>query len=145
MKKERRLIDEKPILDVFFSNLNSDSLKVLPESKLGQAISYSLSREESLRRYLEDGRLEIDNNQAEHLAKHYAVGRKNWLFCDNPNGAVKSCIMYTIVQTSIANNLKPEAYIVWLLEHISTTNVSDIESLAPWSTLIPDEIKRKDD
>ena len=144
-RKERRLIDEKPILDVFFSNLNSDSLKVLPESKLGQAISYSLSREESLRRYLEDGRLEIDNNQAEHLAKHYAVGRKNWLFCDNPNGAVKSCIMYTIVQTSIANNLKPEAYIVWLLEHISTTNVSDIESLAPWSTLIPDEIKRKDD
>ncbi len=144
-RKERRLIDEKPILDVFFSNLKSDSVKVLPESKLGKAISYSISREKSLRRYLEDGRLEIDNNQAEHLAKHYAVGRKNWLFCNNPNGAVKSSIMYTIVQTAIANNLKPEAYLVWLLENISTTCISNIESLAPWSTLIPDEIKRKED
>ena len=142
-RKERRLIEEKPILDEFFSNLKRDSLKVLPESKLGKAIIYSLTREESLRRYLEDGRLEIDNNMAEHLAKNYAVGRKNWLFCDNPNGAVKSCMMYTIVHTAIANNLKPEDYIVWLLDNIATTNVSDIESLAPWSSLIPDEIKRK--
>ena len=80
---------------------------------------------------------------AEHLAKNYAVGRKNWLFCDNPNGAVKSCIMYTIVHTAIANNLNKEYYIIWLLDNITTTNVSDIESLAPWSSLIPDEIKRK--
>lgn len=128
-----------------FSDLKSDSVKVLPESKLGKAISYSIPREESLKRYLEDGRLEIDNNQAKHLAKNCAVGRKNWLFCDNPNGAVKSSIMYTIVQTAIANNLKQEDFLVWILERISTTCISNIESLAPWSTLNPDEIKRKDD
>lgn len=80
---------------------------------------------------------------AEHLAKNYAVGRKNWLFCENSNSASNSCIMYTIVHTAIANNLKKEYYIIWLLDNITTTNVSDIESLAPWSSLIPNEIKRK--
>ena len=80
---------------------------------------------------------------AEHLAKNYAVVRINCFFCENSNSSSNSCIMYTIVHTAIANNLKKEYYIIWLLDNITTTNVSDIESLAPWSSLIPDEIKRK--
>lgn len=93
--------------------------------------------------YLEDGRLELDNNMAEHMAKNFAVGRKNWLFCENPNGAEKTCAMYSIVETAIANGLKPEAYINWLLENISTTVTSEIENLAPWSDKIPSNLKRQ--
>ena len=142
-RKEKRLIDQKPILDVFFSELKKDSLKVRPTSDLGLAINYCLKREKSLQTYLEDGRLELDNNMAEHMAKNFAVGRKNWLFCENPNGAEKTCAMYTIVETAIANGLKPEAYINWLLENISTTVTSEIENLAPWSDKIPSNLKRQ--
>ncbi len=76
------------------------------------------------------------------MSKKFAVGRKNWLFCENPNGAIKTCVMYTIVETAIANGLKPSDYIQWYLDNVSTTPINDIEQLAPWSDKIPDNIKR---
>lgn len=141
-RKERRLKDQKPILDVFFSELKKDQTIILPKSDLGKAIDYCLKREKSLVTYLEDGRLELDNNLSEHMAKKFAVGRKNWLFCENPKGAIKTCVMYTIVETAIANGLKPSDYINWYLDNVSTTTSDKIEDLAPWSDKIPDNIKR---
>ena len=44
------------------------------------------------------------------MAKKFSIGRKNWLFCENPKGAIKTCVMYTIVETAIANRLKPSDY-----------------------------------
>lgn len=76
------------------------------------------------------------------LQKHIVLVEKNLLFCESENDAYKSSMLYTIVITAIANNLKPEAYLNWLLENISTTNISNIEDLAPWSNKIPNELKR---
>ena len=76
------------------------------------------------------------------MAKKFAVGRKNWQFFENPKGAIKTCVMYTIVKTAIANGLKPSDYINWYLDNVSTTPGNKIEDLAPWSDKIPDNIKR---
>ncbi len=129
-RKERRLKDQKPILDVFFSELKKDQTIILPKSDLGKAIDYCLKREKSLVTYLEDGRLELDNNLSEHMAKKFAVGRKNWQFFENPKGEIKNCVMYTIVETAIANRLKPSDYINWYLDNVSTTPSNKIEDLA---------------
>jgi hypothetical protein len=54
---------------------------------MGQAIDYALGQWELLRRYLDDGRLEIDDNLVENAIRPTAVGKKNWLFIATPNAA----------------------------------------------------------
>src|SRR5690606_35741789 len=77
---EKRLELSKPVLDSFFSWLNIQKQKVLPKSSLGQAITYCLNQWDKLVAFLEDGRLEIDNNRSERSIKPVVIGRKNWLF-----------------------------------------------------------------
>ncbi len=62
--------------------------------------------------------------------KKFSIGRKNWQFFENPKGAIKTCVMYTIVETAIANRLKPSDYINWYLDNVSTTPSNKIEDLA---------------
>ncbi|MFT4966817.1 MAG: transposase, partial [Colwellia sp.] len=50
--------------------------KILPKSKLREAISYSLNQFDKFQYYLEDGRLSIDNNRAERAIKPFVIGRK---------------------------------------------------------------------
>ncbi len=76
------------------------------------------------------------------MIQKFSIGCKNWQFFENPKGAIKTCVMYTIVETAIANGLKPSDYINWYLDNVSTTPGNKIEDLAPWSDKIPDNIKR---
>jgi transposase len=71
-----------PVLDAFKTWLDEIEPKVLPESKLGDAISYTLNQWEHLTRYTEDGRMPIDNNLLERDIRIFATGRKSWLYCD---------------------------------------------------------------
>ncbi len=59
------------------------------------AITYSLHQWPKLIRYLEDGRLSIDNNRAERAIKPFVIGRKNWLFSNTARGARASAILYS--------------------------------------------------
>ncbi len=79
-RKKARLIQSKPILDAFLGWLKTQERKVLPKSALGKAIQYCLNQWEKLMAFLEDGRLEIDNNRSERAIKPVVIGRKNWLF-----------------------------------------------------------------
>jgi len=48
--------------------------------------------------YLDDGRIEIDNNAAERSIKPFVIGRKNWLFCSSAKGAQSSAVIYSLLQ-----------------------------------------------
>lgn len=67
--------------------LDKSSLNVLPKSPMGKAVFYTLNHWQSLTTYLQDGRLEIDNNLSERSIKPFVIGRKNWLFHGNDIGA----------------------------------------------------------
>jgi hypothetical protein len=56
---------------------------------------------------LRDGRLSIDNGEAERKIKYVAIGRKNWLFCDTPEGANASALFYSFVVTAKENGMNP--------------------------------------
>lgn len=84
---EKRLEKSKPVLDAFLSWLKNQEQKVLPKSGLGEAIAYCLNQWDKLVAFLEDGRLEIDNNRSERSIKPVVIGRKNWLFANTPQGA----------------------------------------------------------
>lgn len=75
-----------PVLNALKEWLDEIAPKVLPDSKLGDAVSYTLNQWEYLKRYTEDGRMPIDNNLLERDIRIFATGRKSWLFSDTVEG-----------------------------------------------------------
>ena len=94
--------------------------------------------------FLEDGRLEIDNNRAERSIKPFVMGRKAWLFAQSMKGASASAIIYSIVETAKENQLNPLNYLTYLFEQLPLIDHNDVEAidqLLPWSKTIPEECR----
>ena len=137
---EQRLKQSKPVLDAFLSWLKIQEQKVLPKSGMGKAVTYCLNQWDKLIAFLEDGRLEIDNNRSERSIKSVVIGRKAWLFSNTPQGARASAIIYSMVETAIANGLNPYYYLRYLFEQLPNMNLTDMDALGqvlPWSTTLP--------
>ena len=131
-----------PIFSEFYKW--AESLPALPKTLLGQAVGYALSQKEYLKRYLEDGRLEISNNRAERSIKPFVIGRKNWLFSNTPGGATASAIYYSLIATAKENGLNPFEYLRWILGNMPNLGrsgyVDRVADLLPGSTAIPKEV-----
>jgi transposase len=137
---ERRLAARqrlsKPVVDAFKEWLDKESSSVLPRSLLGKAFTYCKNQWPKLIQFLDDGRLEIDNNRAERSIKPFVIGRKNWLFANTPSGAKTSAIIYSIVETAKENGLDPFGYLNFVFERIreqGPVDGSTVDSLLPWS------------
>ena len=131
---EKRLEQEKPVLDALLSWANEMQAKTAPKSALGKAIHYLLEQWPYLTRYLEDDRLELSNNRAERSIKPFVMGRKNWLFANTPGGAQASSVIYSLIETAKENSLDPYRYLLWILQtapQLSETNKAWAESLLP--------------
>ena len=91
--------------------------------------------------YLEDGRCSFSNNLSENAIRPF---RKNWLFCDTPNGAQASAIVYTMVEMAKANGVNVYHYLTYLLEKQPNDSMSDeeLDQLAPWNEDVKAELKR---
>jgi len=94
---QARLEHSKLVLEAFLSWLKEQMPRVLPKSALGKAIKYCRNQWERLETFLEDGRLEIDNNRGERSIKPFVIGRKNWLFSNTSKGARSSTIIYIVL------------------------------------------------
>lgn len=131
----------KPILMELKKRLQNLKLMVPPKNPLGEAIGYSLNNWKALTQYLEDGRLDIDNNVCERAIRPFAIGRKNWLFMGNPNGARAASIIYSLIETAKVNGLEPYKYLRYILEMIPITDLENLSSLLPWN--VPPHVKSK--
>ena len=131
---EKRLEQEKPVLDALLSWANEMQAKTAPKSALGKVIHYLLEQWSYLTRYLEDGRLELSNNRAERSMKPFVMGRKNWLFANTPGGAQASSVIYSLIETAKENGLDPYRYLLWILQNapqLSKTDEAWAEKLLP--------------
>jgi transposase len=123
----------KPILDQFRTWLDENLPKVPPQSQLGKALGYAHSEWTYLTRYLDDGRLAIDNNFVENAIRPFAVGRKNWLFSDSVAGAKASAAIYSIIVTAKQNGHNEYAYLRHILEKLPLAKtLEDYEALLPY-------------
>ena len=129
-RKAERQEHAKPILDELYEWMTTQ--KVLESSPLGKAIKYTLGQWPKLTRYIDDGHLSIDNNRAERAIKPLVIGRKNWLFSTNPNGAEASAMLYSIVETAKANGLIVYDYMVKCMQELAKAE-PDIDALLPWN------------
>ncbi len=106
---------------------------VLASSLTGKALGYLHNQWDRLVRYIEDGRLEIDNNGAENAIRPFVLGRKNWLFSDTVRGAKASANLYSLIETAKTNGLEPFAYLRHVFERIPAAQTpEDFEALLPW-------------
>ena len=134
-KQHHQLRQEKaiPILNSLKLLLEDNILKTPPESPIRKAIAYTLGQWPKLMRYVDDARLEIDNNFSERAMKDFAIGRKNWLFSDNPKGAHASATIYSLIQTCKIHRVEPYAYLKYVLATIPSTLNKNIDSLLPFN------------
>ena len=102
MTPEERFILRKehcPAILADIKQLIENSRKgFVPQNDIAKAIDYTLGHWTQLTRYLDDGRLEIDNNRCENVIRPVAIGKKNWLFAGSPEGAKRSAIIYSLVR-----------------------------------------------
>lgn len=141
--KQRQVVI-KPLVDAFFAYLKT--IKVSRKDKFGDAVGYALNQEKYLRVFLTDGDVPIDNNASERATRGFCIGKKNWQMIDTINGARTSAMIYSIVETAKANNLKPFDYVQHLLEeipqHMDDRDCSFLEELLPWSEKLPAKIRK---
>ena len=141
--KKARLEKEKPVVEGFLSWL--DQQAPVRGSRMDKAVTYIQNRRSYLTTYLEDGRCSFSNNLSENAIRPFTVGRKNWLFCDTPNGAQASALVYSMVEIAKANGVNVYHYLTYLLEKMPSDRMSDeeLELLAPWNENIKTEIQHR--
>ncbi len=112
-----------------------DALRRLsPKAEMAKAIAYGRKRWTALTRFLDDGRLEIDNNIAERAMRSIAIGRKNWLFAGSKVGGDRAAAIYTVIETCKLNGVEPQAYIADVIARIAGNwPASRWDELMPWS------------
>ena len=122
-----------PLLDSMREWLRQTLARVSKKSELAKAIGYVLTRWSALTRYVEDGRIEIDNNAAERALRVVALGRKNYLFCGSDAGGERAAAIYSLIGTAKLNEIDPEAYLRHVIERIADHPINRIEELLPWN------------
>ncbi len=93
--------------------------------------------------YLADGRLEMTNGRAEQGIRKFLMGKKAWLYCDQGEGSEASEVIYSIVETALANDLHPYEYLKFLLETLSQqpSTPETLGAVMPWSDRLPDHVR----
>ena len=85
----------------------------------------------------------MDNNRAEQAIRPFTVGRKNWVNVYSQGGASASAILYSIIETTRANNLRINDYLEYviseLVKHQDDTNRDFLEKLLPWSDIVQEK------
>jgi hypothetical protein len=138
-KQRWQLRQEKsvPILAAFKPRLEELLPGCLPQSPLGKAIRYTLAEWEPLNRYVQDGRLEIDNNLTENAIRPSAVGKKNWLFIGHPEAGWRSAVIYSVIVSCRRRGIDPWEYVRDVLKRLPAMKQSEVPTLLPrcWKPL----------
>ena len=140
--KQRQTII-KPKVDDFFVWARTCMLKLPAGGTTYKGLQYCINQEQSLRVFLEDGDVPMHNNPAEQAIRPFTLGRKNWMNVYSINGAQASAVIYSIVETAKANNLRIYDYLEFLLselsQHSGDTSLDFLKDLLPWNQAVQEK------
>jgi hypothetical protein len=123
----------RPVLKAFGEWLAAEVPRVLPKSKIGEEVGYAANQWPTLNRYLEDGRLTIDNAPAEQAIRPLAVGRRNWLQIAGDGGLKSAAVLLSVAASAKRHGVNPWVYV----RHILTASAA-LPRTADFSDLLPD-------
>ena len=143
----RRQREVKPLVEAYFAWVHEQDPATILSQKTRDGLNYSINQEKYLKVFLEDGNIPIDNSATERAIRPFTIGRANWHIIDTIHGAEASAVIYSLVETAKANNLKIYEYLKHLLteipKHIDDTSMDFLEDLLPWSEKLPEECHKK--
>jgi transposase len=134
VRRQRRQARAGPLLAEFHDWLQGVLTKVSIKSELAKAARYSLGRWAALTRYVDDGRIEMDNSAAERGIRGIALGRGNYLFMGSDEGGHRAASLYSLMETAKLNGLDPQAYLTEVLTRIGDHPINRIDELLPWGS-----------
>ena len=110
-RKQMRMLKARPIMEELKGWFEQMAVKYGSSTLIGKAAGYAYARWDSMMRYLEDGRIRIDNNLAENEIRPITLGRKNDLFCGNHEAAENMCIIVSLLSTCRNHGVNPREYL----------------------------------
>jgi len=132
-RRAARQAETKPILEAFDAWLDelAASPALVPGTPLAKAVGYARNHRVAQRRFLEDGRLEADNNAVERALRLVAVGRKNWLFAGSEQAADDAAVFYTLVAGCKEIGIEPWEYLRDVIKRRAQVPDTDLADLTP--------------
>lgn len=120
------------------------SKRFLPKSAMAQALEYTQAQMPGLRVYLDDGKIEIDNNLVENAIRPTALGKKNWLFIGEAGAGDRSAIIYTVIESCRRRRLDPYAYLKDVLTRLPQMNIQQVPEILPgvWGKPLPHLLRK---
>ncbi|WP_158800270.1 transposase [Pedobacter sp. L105] len=126
-----RLEQAVPVLNELKAWLMENYKMVLPSSVIGKAIAYNLSLWDKLVVYVQDGRLQPDNNAVENSVRPLSLGRKNWMFAGSHEGAKTGAMLYSFMGSCKMNGINPQQWLMDILERIPAYKANKLHELLP--------------
>jgi hypothetical protein len=130
-RQARRHQEARPIFTELHQWVITEQANNLSKGPIGKALHYAKTQLPLLAAYLDDGRLEIDNNLIENAIRPLALGRKNYLFAGSHQAAERAAMMYSFFASCKVNHINPWEWLRDVLQRIGSHPVKRLEELLP--------------
>lgn len=127
----KRRAAAEPVLQKLYRWIELERPNIVDESPIAKAMNYTLNQRVPLSRFLEDGRLRLDNNCSEIELRRQVVGRANWTFCGSDDGAAWNAIATSLIASCQLHKIEPWAYLRDVLTLLPSWPNRDALQLAP--------------
>ena len=133
-RQSARNTQSRPLIEAMKPWLEMELGRIPGRSGLAEAIRYALTRWSALCQFLDDGRIDLDNNPVERAIRPIALGRKNHLFAGSDGGGARWATVCSLIATAKLNNVEPFAYLKDVLERMTYGHpMSRLDDLLPWN------------
>lgn len=134
LRRAARMQSSRPLVDALHGWLERQLARVPPRGAMADAIRYALGRWDALCLFLQDGRIDLDNNPVERAIRPVALGRKNHLFAGSDGGGARWAVLGSLIETAKMNGVEPYAYLRDVLERMVEGHpVNRLDELLPWA------------
>lgn len=110
-RKLRRDVLVRPLVEAFFAWVEAEHAIPKPRGYVASALGYARNQSVVLRRFLDDGRLRLENNGAERALRPIASARKSWLFFGSDDHASAAANLFSLVASCKLHGIDPETYL----------------------------------
>ena len=138
----------RPIMEAMKLWMETEGVKYSESSQIGKAITYAYTRWDNMMRYLEDGRLLLDNNLAENEIRPVTLGRKNYLFCGNHEAAENMAVVCSLLARCRNHDVNPRDYlndVISQMPYHAKASYDELLQLLPhkWKLTHPESVMTK--